>query len=78
MHRKGEPGEELSQNLHRVLVHKNPDLMKIAANLQKYDRVYIKGFINYTTKRYNDDKEYVNGHIHPVNLVKLKKIVTDN
>lgn len=65
--------ESTARELHRVLIYNDPDMLQIGRNLHKHDRVYVKGLINYITKKYPDEKDYTNGFIQPINLVKLKK-----
>lgn len=48
-------------------------MQRLAENLQKFDRIYLTGFVSYSTKMYQDGREYVNGFIEPTNLVKLQK-----
>ena len=49
-------------------------MQQIAQDLQEYDRIYLTGFVNYSSKKlYADGKEYINGFIQPSNLVKLQK-----
>lgn len=71
--RKGKPDESLSNEYHRVVIRNNPEMLRIAFNLHKNDRVYINGFINYMANNYPDGKDYTNGFIQPTNLVKLRK-----
>lgn len=48
-------------------------MQQLALNLQKSDRIYLTGFINYANKLYSDGNEYVNGFIEATNLVRLLK-----
>lgn len=59
--------------MHKVIIYNNPELLRIARNLRKRDRIYVNGLINYITDNYPDGKDYTNGFIQPTNLVKLKK-----
>lgn len=65
--------ESISHELHRVLIYNDPDMLQVGRCLRKHDRVYVNGLINYITKKYPDGKDYTNGFIQPINLVKFKK-----
>lgn len=52
-------------------------MIQVARNLNKFDRVYVTGYINYITKTYPDGKDYSKGYIQPTNLIKLRKFDRD-
>lgn len=58
---------------HNILIYKNPKMQRFAQDLQIFGRIYLTGFINYSTKMYPDGNEHTNGFIQPINLVKLQK-----
>lgn len=71
--RKGKSAESEDQEYHNILIYKNPKMQRLAENLQKFDRIYLTGFVGYSTKMYQDGSEHMNGFIQPINLVKLQK-----
>lgn len=62
-------------DFHRVLIYNDPDMIRIARNLRKNDRVYITGSINYANREFPDGKIHASGYVQPSYIVKLKKIV---
>lgn len=72
-YRKGKREESEGMEYHRVVIHKNLKMQQLALNLQKLDRIYLTGFINYANEMYPNGNEYVNGFIEVTNLVKLRK-----
>lgn len=74
-HRKGKPNESEDMEYHKVLVFMDPKVQRVADNLEKFDRIYLTGFINYSKENFrkHDGNEYNNGFIQPINLVKLQK-----
>lgn len=58
---------------HKILVSKDQKLQQVVMNLEKLDRIYLTGFINYSQDTYSDGNEYVNGFIEVTNLVRLLK-----
>lgn len=73
IYRKGQSKESEDVEYHNVFIYKNPKLQRLADGLQKFDRIYLSGFVNYSTKMYEDGSEHENGFIQPINLVKLQK-----
>lgn len=62
-----------AREYHRVVIYNDPTLVGMGHCLQKFDRVYLNGHINYINKKYPDEKILANGYIQPSNLVILKK-----
>lgn len=71
--RKGQSTESEDKEYHKVLIYKDPQMQQIAQDLQKFDQIYVTGFINYSKDKYPDGNEYENGFIQPTNLLKLQK-----
>lgn len=73
IYRKGAAEESEGKDYHKVSIYNNPELLAIARNLQKFDRVYLTGFINYSSQITEGDGDYSNGYIQPTSLTKLTK-----
>lgn len=71
--RKGKSTQSEDGEHHNILIYKNPNMQRFAQNLQKFDRIYLTGFMTYSTKVYSDGNEQRKGFIQPKNLVKLQR-----
>lgn len=70
---KGTTDEVQEQQYHRVMIFKDNRLMNLGKQLKKLDLVYLRGFINYVTKEYEDEGKHTSGFIQPTNLIKIKR-----
>lgn len=69
--RKGKLNECEDKEYHKIRIYNDPKMQQLAQNLNKSDRIYLTGFINYSRDTYSDGNEYVNGFIEVTNLVKI-------
>lgn len=77
--RSGTPEECEAEEYHNVYIDKSdPNLLQMAKQLQKSDRVYLHGRINYVKQTLQDKNEpAVIGFIQPTNMVRIKKITKE-
>lgn len=70
---KGTTEETEEEEIHRVLIRDDSEMLRRSQHLRKHDRVYINGFINYTSRTHADGNVYTSGFIQPTDILKLRK-----
>lgn len=75
LHLRRNPGPDRGNiDFHRVLVDRNNNLFRTAMSLERGNRIYLEGCLDYDTYKIKDTgNEHVMSFIRPSVIVKFKK-----